>query len=95
MAENTGLPGAMQTEFPASEIHRKLCLEVAWEIDAMARVLPDLVPNTDEGYGHHFLVRAMAGRLLRLSYVLMGALGDDAETTESLARIISLDGGQG
>ena len=41
------------------------------------------------------LVRAMAGRLLRLSYVLMGALGDDAETTESLARIISLDGGQG
>ena len=85
----------MGTLVNMEEKRQFLCLEVAWEIDAMARVLPDLVPNTDEGYGHHFLVRAMAGRLLRLSNVLMGALGDDAETTESLARIISLDGGQG
>ena len=85
----------MGTLVTMEEKRQFLCLEVAWEIDAMARVLPDMVPNTDEGYGHHFLVRAMAGRLLRLSYVLMGALGDDAETTESLARIISLDGGQG
>ncbi len=85
----------MGTLVNMEEKRQFLCLEVAWEIDAMARVLPDLVPNTGEGYGHHFLVRAMAGRLLRLSNVLMGALGDDAETTESLARIISLDGWQG
>lgn len=77
------------------EKRQLLCLEVAWEIDAMARVLPGMVPNSDEGNGAHFLARAMAGRLLRLSKVLMPALGDDSETTASLERIISLDGGQG
>ena len=51
----------MGTLVTMEEKRQFLCLEVAWEIDAMARVLPDLVPNTDEGYGHHFLVRAMAG----------------------------------
>ena len=72
-----------------------LCLEAAWEIEALSRVLPVLVPNDAENNGAHFVVRALAGRLLRLSHVLMGALGDNAETTDELARVITLDGGLG
>ena len=73
-----------------------LCLEVAWEIDAMARVLPGLVPcvaDGPEGADPHFVVRAMAGRLLRLSHVLMGVADND--DPDDMAQIINLDGGQG
>lgn len=76
------------------EKRQLLCLEVAWEIDAIARVLPQFAPSGDDVDGH-FLVRAMAGCMLRLSKLLMGALGDEGEDTESLERIISLDSGQG
>ena len=72
------------------------CLEATWELDVIARALPGLVPNIDEEtYSAQFLVRAMAGRLLRLSSVLMCALSDDTVPTDSLERILSLDGGQG
>ena len=78
------------------EKRQYLCLEVAWEIDAIARVLPKFAPSADDaGQGEHFLVRAMAGRMLRLSKLLMSALGDECEDTESLERIINLDSGQG
>ena len=78
------------------EKRQRLCLEVAWEIDEIARVLPKFAPYGDDAdQSGHFLVRAMAGRLLRLSKLLMGALADECEDTESLERIISLDGGQG
>lgn len=77
------------------EPRQMLVMETAWEIDALARVLPDLVPNTADNNGAHFVVRAMAGRLLRLSHVLMGAAGDDAEATDVLAQVVTLNGGQG
>lgn len=82
----------MSASIPMNEPHRRLCLEVAWEIDALARVLPGLVPSIDKNDAH-FVVRAMAGRLLRLSHVLMGAADNDA--LDDLAQIINLDGGQG
>lgn len=77
------------------EDRQTLCLEVAWEIDALARLLPELVPNAGENDRAHFLVRGVAGRLVRLSHVLMGALGDVMETTDELAQVISLEGGEG
>ena len=80
---------------PMDDARQTLCLEAAWEIDALARLLPELVPITGENDGAHFVVRGVAGRLLRLSHVLMGALGDAMETTDELAQVISLDGGQG
>ena len=73
----------------------RLVREAAWEIDALARALPGLVPNTDETEGAHFVVRALAGRLLRLSHVLMGAADPAGETTEELAQVFTLNGGQG
>ena len=75
---------------------RKLaCLEAAWELDALARILPGHVPNVDECFGAHHIVRGIAGRMLRLSKVLMDGLGDDCQPTERLEHIISLDSGQG
>lgn len=75
------------------ERRQMLFLEVAWEIDAMARVLPNLVPCVADSSGAHFVVRAMAGRLLRLSGVLMGL--DDNEATDDLMQVIDLQAGQG
>lgn len=88
MAENN-----MITPRSMDEQHKKLCLEVAWEIDAISRVLPGLVPCVAENTDQHFVVRAMAGRLLRLSGVLVG-LADD-ETMDDLMQVIHLQAGQG
>lgn len=74
---------------------RKLvCLEAAWEIDALARILPNLVPCEEEDKGR-MAVRGVAGRLLRLAFVLMNGIDDEQQPTEKLEKIISLDGGQG
>lgn len=63
-----------------------LCLEAAWELEALAYLLPDLVPNIDEAHGAYHAVRGIAGRIVDLSNVLMAALGDDAEKTHDLER---------
>ena len=69
-----------------SKSRHLVCLEVAWELEALALLLPNLVPNVDEAHGAHHAVRGIAGRFVELSNVLMSALGDDAETTEDLER---------
>lgn len=84
----------MSTPISMSEPNRRLCLELAWEIDALARVLPGLVPCVADGTPDpHFVVRAMAGRLLRLSGVLMGMA--DNEAADDLMQVIELQAGQG
>lgn len=70
-----------------------LCLEVAWEVDALARTLPGLVPSTDAACDPHFVARCIGGRLLRLSSLLMAAL--DGEPVEELRGIIDFQQGQG
>lgn len=72
-----------------------VCLEVAWELDALARVLPGLVPNVGEAHGAYHAVRGIAGRFLRLSSVLMSGLGDEAVPTSELERVVHLQEGQG
>ncbi len=72
-----------------------MCLEAVWELDALARVLPGLVPNIAEVDGAHYAVRGVAGRILRLSWVLMNALEDEAVATAKLRRVIELQEGQG
>ena len=61
-----------------------LCMEVAYQLEALALVLPDLVPNVAEAYPARHAVRSIAGRFVELANALMAALGDDAETTERL-----------
>jgi len=77
-----------------TQARMRACLEAAWEIDALARVLPDLVPMNDES-SPHFVVRGMAGRLLRLAHVVMSGVSDESVSTEKLEAIIHLERGQG
>ena len=35
-----------------------VCLEVVWEIDAIARALPSLIPESDHTLQHHLVMRA-------------------------------------
>ena len=67
-----------------SKARHMVCLEAAWELEALAYVLPDLVPNVDEAHGAYHAVRGIAGRLVTLSNVLMAALGDDVVKTSEL-----------
>lgn len=65
-----------------------VCHEAAWELEALAYLLPDLVPNVDEAHGAYHAVRGIAGRLVTLSNVLMAALGDDVVTTRELESLV-------
>lgn len=65
-----------------------VCLEAAWELEALAFVLPTLVPNIDEGSGAYYAVRGIASRVLALSNMLMSALDDQVKTTRDLESII-------
>jgi hypothetical protein len=99
-SEGSGDSEPLSLLVEVNEQRRMVCLQATWEIDAIARALPGLVPDGDEESPEHsgaprFLVRAMAGRVLRLTHVLMGALGDFVDTTEDLERIVTLNGGQG
>lgn len=80
-----------------SERRMKVCLEAAWEIDALARILPEQVPIIDGCHGAHHVVRGIAGRLLRLSSLLMSGIGEcgDDSDIEALERIVSFEKGQG
>ncbi|MDD3936862.1 hypothetical protein [Rhodoferax sp.] len=67
-----------------SKARHMVCLEAAWELEALAYLLPGLVPNVDEARGSYHAVRGIAGRLLNLANVLMAALNDDGVTTPEL-----------
>ena len=60
------------------------CLEAAWELEALAQVLPGLVPCTAESGPAHFAVRSMADRIRRLSCAVMSGLHDDLAPVEAL-----------
>jgi hypothetical protein len=99
-SEGSGDSEPLSLLVDVNEQRRMVCLQATWEIDAIARALPGLVPDGDEESPEHsgaprFLVRALAGRMLRLTSVLMGALGDFIDTTEELESIVTLNGGQG
>lgn len=61
-------------------------LEACWELEALAQVLPGLVPNLAESGPAHFAVRGIADRIRRLSCAVMSGLHDDAETLANLER---------
>lgn len=62
-----------------------VCLEAAWEIEAIALMLPDAVENTGvEALQSMLRVRCMAGRLRELANALMAGLGDGCVPVEGL-----------
>jgi hypothetical protein len=71
-----------------------VCLEAAWEIDALARLLPEVVPRDEDGA--HLVARGIAGRMLRLTSALMSGLGEQTVKTDALDGIVYVRGaGQG
>ena len=63
-------------------------LEACWELEALAQVLPGLVPCTAESGPAHFAVRGIADRIRRLSCAAMSALHDDQEPVEALQLMV-------
>lgn len=75
-----------------TEVGGKFCIEAAWEIEALARVLPDLVPIDESGA--HYVVRAIASRLLRLSSVLQSAMQGEEEA-DKVSQVFNFKEGLG
>lgn len=67
-----------------SNARQMVCLESAWEIEALAILLSTLVPCDDENLTTHFQSRCIASRLKILSVVIMSGLDDVIETTAHL-----------
>ena len=70
----------------------RMCLQAVWEIDALARALPTLVPGSDDDSSQHLVARGVAARMLRLSSCLMSGLDDEGVSTEEIAQIVTLEG---
>ena len=71
-----------------------LYMEIAWELDKVARVLPEVV-NLDSDDQVHFVVRAFAGRMLRLTSVMMDLASTHVAPDYSIEKargIVSLEG---
>lgn len=64
------------------------CLEACYELEALASILPGVVPNVSQADGAHLAVRGIAHRIRRLSRVVMGGLSDDVETVKTLERAL-------
>lgn len=68
--------------------HERLmvCLGAAWELDALAMLLPGLVEGNDKM--EHLVVRGIASRIKSLSELLMRGLDDNMETNVNLKRTL-------
>lgn len=69
---------------------KHVCLEAVWEIDALAKMLPGVVPPSVEG--EYLVVRAIAGRMLRLTSMLMSGLDEPDYPTEDIVKVVMLEG---
>lgn len=67
-----------------------VCLEAAWEIDALARLLPSLLTRDDDNLAEFLQVRGIAARLRSIATVLMSACSDEQEAIESLRKKLGL-----
>ncbi len=64
-----------------------VCLEAAWELDALADLLPTVTTKgIPEATKTSYQVRAIADRIKTLASILMSGLGDALETTDDMER---------
>jgi|GEM_PF-7115519 len=63
-----------------------ICLGAAYELDALAMLLPGLVSGNEKQ--EHLMVRGVASRIKSLSEMLMSGLDDEMETNDKLKRIL-------
>ncbi|MFY9138641.1 hypothetical protein [Zwartia sp.] len=71
-----------------------VCLDAVYELDTLARLLPVQMNcnNEDDFHNARLVVRSLAGRMLRLTSVLLSGLGDEHYSTDELEKIIHLTG---
>ena len=77
------------------DARHSVCLDAVYEIDALTRLLSDQVINRvldEDNTDTRLVVRGIAGRLLRLTSVLMSGIGDPEEPTERLEEMTYLTG---
>lgn len=75
-----------------SKSRHAVCLEAAWEIDALALALPGLVPiEVGAEDGTRLVVRGLAARLSQLANALQAGLFDEVVTVRELQRRVLLD----
>lgn len=63
-----------------------VCLGAAYELDALARLLPGLVSGNEKQ--EHLVVRGVASRIKLLSELLMSGLDDDMKTSDNLKQTL-------
>jgi hypothetical protein len=73
-----------------SDARHLVCLEAAFELEALAFALPGLVPAVNNSNLAHYAVRGFSGRLLQLAEALMGGLSDTVMETKELERRVHL-----
>lgn len=64
------------------------CLEAAWELAALARQLPIIVPLDDSTNQQHFVIRGVVARIDKLASIVISAIHEDEEIapTKNLRR---------
>ena len=74
----------------SKELHR-ICLEVAWEIDAVAEMLLTINGNsTPEDLNAGYKTRCVASRIKVLSSILMTGLSEDEPNISDLEHQLNL-----
>lgn len=69
-----------------NKARRMVCMEAAWEIGAIASMLPDTIDASDvDSMNARLRVRCIAGRLRELANALMAGLDDEAVSVEGLS----------
>ena len=68
-----------------------VCLDAVYELDALARALPGLMPIDERGQAH-LVTRGIAARMLRLTKSLLDGLTDDSVPTAELSKVVLLEG---
>lgn len=71
------------------EARRELALSAAWEIEELCNVLCAAVPPRSGSNG--LVVRGLAARVRALACAVMGALGDEGESTAEIAKRVRID----
>ena len=68
----------------------ELCVETLYEIEALARALPQI--KTGDSLNDSYAIRGIAGRIVQLTEVLQNAITGDMNTnTDALALIVNLE----
>lgn len=72
------------------EARALVCMEAAWEIDALAALLAGQTvdPDSVDVMQHLLVLRGVCCRVRRLSSVLMSAIGEADLPTERLERVV-------